>query len=290
MTNKLILGTVQFGLDYGINNTLGKPTTQNIKNILDVAYANGINILDTAEAYGNSQEQIGEYHKNSPNTFNVITKFSSSVTNLSENILERVQQNIKLLNINKLYCYMFHSFKDFITYFSTFKNDLIQLQNNGLIQKLGVSVYTNVELESVLQTPEIQVVQLPFNLLDNDTKRGQTLKKAQEKGVEIHTRSAFLQGLFFKSLHEIPEKLKPLQPYLEKIEAIKKELSLSTETISIQYPLQKTYINNVLIGVDSVGQLQSNIKNSIAKVAIAEADIDAINVKENLLLNPSNWK
>lgn len=290
MNSKLILGTVQFGLDYGINNAIGKPTTQSIKSILDTAYTNKITILDTAEAYGDSQERIGGYLKSGGYPFEIITKFSSSVKNLSLNITERIQQNLKTLHIEKLYCYMFHSFNDFNNYFSIVKNELIQLQNNGLIQKLGVSVYTNTELEVVLNTPEIQVVQLPFNLLDNDAKRGKLLLKAQERGIEIHTRSAFLQGLFFKPLEAIPTKLKPLHAYLKTIDIIKKDLSLSTETISLQYPLQKTYINNVLIGVDSVEQLQSNIKNSTTKIDISVTKIDAINVKEEALLNPSNWQ
>ena len=74
-SNKLILGTVQFGLDYGINNKQGQVSERSIKEILDLAFENGINILDTAEGYGDSQERIGNYHKNSSNIFNIVTKF-----------------------------------------------------------------------------------------------------------------------------------------------------------------------------------------------------------------------
>lgn len=240
MTNKLILGTVQFGLDYGINNTLGKPTTQTIKNILDTAYANNISVLDTAEAYGNSQERIGEYHKNALHKFEIITKFSSAITNLPENITERVKHNINILNIDRLYCYMFHSYNDFNTHFSDFKTELLALQQKGIIYKLGVSVYTNAELEAVLNSPEIQVIQLPFNLLDNHSKRGDILEKAQRNGVEIHTRSAFLQGLFFKTVQALPKKLESLKPYLETIENIKKKGIFINRNISITISATKT--------------------------------------------------
>ncbi|MDA9003693.1 aldo/keto reductase, partial [Flavobacteriales bacterium] len=99
MNSKLILGTVQFGLDYGVNNTAGKPSKENIKSILDSAYNSGIKLLDTAEAYGDSQNKLGEYHSNSTNKFNVITKFSSNTEGFSLNIIERVYNNLKILGV-----------------------------------------------------------------------------------------------------------------------------------------------------------------------------------------------
>jgi len=217
MNSKLILGTVQFGLNYGINNIVGKPSKKNIKSILDSAYNNGIQLLDTAEAYGDSQNKIGEYHNNSTNKFNVITKFSSNAEGFSLNIIERVHNNLKILDVDKLYCYMFHSFDDFENHFENYRKELRLLKKNGIIDNIGVSVYTNNELESVLKFDEISLVQLPFNLLDNDNKRGDILKKAKVKGIEIHTRSVFLQGLFFKKISELGDKIKPLEPYLRSL-------------------------------------------------------------------------
>ena len=149
MNSKLILGTVQFGLNYGINNIVGKPSKKNIKSILDSAYNNGIQLLDTAEAYGDSQNKIGEYHNNSTNKFNVITKFSSNAEGFSLNIIERVHNNLKILDVDKLYCYMFHSFDDFENHFENYRKELRLLKKNGIIDNIGVSVYTNNELESV---------------------------------------------------------------------------------------------------------------------------------------------
>ena len=114
---KIILGTVQFGLDYGINNKIGKPDNNEVKSILDYAFDNKINFLDTAEAYGNSHERIGEYHANSNNKFKVITKFSSSRLDLPKNISQRINHHLKILNIDSIYCYMFHNYDDFNKYF-----------------------------------------------------------------------------------------------------------------------------------------------------------------------------
>lgn len=287
---KLILGTVQFGLNYGINNTKGKPSSENIKNILDTAYKNGIYLLDTAEAYGDSQEKIGEYHLNSSNKFEIITKFSATVKNLPFNITERIKKNIATLQVNNLYCYMFHSFKDFDSYFKSFHKDLSSLKKEGIIKKIGVSLYTNQEFEKVLKFDDIDLIQLPFNLLDNTTKRGEILSKAVKKGIEIHTRSVFLQGLFFKKTTDLSGNLKPLNKNFDKLHNLCSD-SYKMNDLALNYVHSQEKIDKVLIGVDTVDQLLDNlssIKKEISSDTIEE--INNINVEQNELLNPSNWK
>lgn len=289
MNSKLILGTVQFGLHYGVNNTTGKPSKENIKSILDSAYNSGIQLLDTAEAYGDSQNTIGEYHNNSTNKFNVITKFSSNTEGFSLNIIERVYNNLKILDVDKLYCYMFHSFDDFNKYFEKYRKDLLILKRDGIINNIGVSLYSNDELESVLKFNEITLVQLPFNLLDNNNKRGNIIKKAKAKGIEIHTRSAFLQGLFFKNTSEFTVKIKPLEPYLNLLNDLCDE-DYKMNDLALNYVCNQKNIDKVLIGVDNVHQLESNIlseKKNIKKELTN--NIEVIDVKETKLLNPSNW-
>mgnify|MGYP006095556589 FL=1 len=289
MNSKLILGTVQFGLNYGVNNSAGKPSKENIKSILDSAYNSGIQLLDTAEAYGDSQNKIGEYHNNSTNKFNVITKFSSNTEGFSLNIIERVYNNLKILDVDKLYCYMFHSFDDFNKYFEKYRKDLLTLKRDGIINNIGVSLYSNDELESVLKFNEITLVQLPFNLLDNNNKRGNIIKKAKAKGIEIHTRSAFLQGLFFKNTSEFTVKIKPLEPYLNLLNDLCDE-DYKMNDLALNYVCNQKNIDKVLIGVDNVHQLESNIlseKKNIKKELIN--NIEAIDVEETKLLNPSNW-
>ena len=289
MNSKLILGTVQFGLDYGVNNTAGKPSKENIKSILDSAYNSGIQLLDTAEAYGDSQNKIGEYHNNSTNKFNVITKFNSNTEGFSLNIIERVYNNLKILDVDKLYCYMFHSFDDFNKYFEKYRKDLLILKRDGIINNIGVSLYSNDELESVLKFNEITLVQLPFNLLDNNNKRGNIIKKAKAKGIEIHTRSAFLQGLFFKNTSEFTVKIKPLGPYLNLLNDLCDE-HYKMNDLALNYVCNQKNIDKVLIGVDNVQQLASNMlseKKMITKELTN--NIEVIDVKETKLLNPSNW-
>ena len=288
--SKIVLGTVQFGLEYGVNNVSGKPNDKAIRSILDFAFDNNIRLLDTAEAYGNSQEVIGNYHRLSSNKFEIITKFSAGRKDLSRNLQERIRHDLSVLNIGSLYCYMFHSFNDFRTYFGSYKNEIRELKNAGVIRKFGVSVYTNNEIEELLKEENIDIIQLPFNLLDNSNQRSFVIEKAKKRGIEIHARSVFLQGLFFKNAKELPNKLTSLEPYLAAINKTSKGNNLSLNTLSLNYVMQQKNIDNVLIGVDSVEQLKENIKSLKSEIsATVMREIDSINVKETSLLNPSNW-
>lgn len=288
-TNKIILGTVQFGLNYGINNTKGKPNGEEIKKIFDLAYENGINMLDTAEAYGDSQETIGEYHMQSKNRFEVITKYSSARVDLPENIANRVEHDLKLLNVSSLFAYMFHSFKDLTTHFEKFKPELLKLKLEGKIKKIGVSIYTNEEAEQVLNYKEIDLVQLPFNLLDNNSQRELAIRKLKDRGIEIHTRSVFLQGLFFMNQESIPAKLLALKPYLQKIKQNTLQYKCSLNDLALNYVLYQKQIDKVLIGVDTAEQLLTNIASSKKELNESMNEIDSIQVKETELLNPANW-
>lgn len=290
MTNKLILGTVQFGLNYGINNTSGKPDKERVYAILDEAFKNGIRLLDSAEAYGDAHEVIGLYHALSQNKFDLITKYSSSRRDLPENLITRVKFDIQTLNCSSLYAYMFHSFSDFKNYFQIFKADIAQLKKEGLIQKMGVSVYTNNELEELLNFEEVELVQLPFNLLDNNYQRAALIRKAKIKGMEVHTRSAFLQGLFFKKQEELPLKLQKLISYLNVLNSIAGKNQIAITDLALNYALQQPNIDHVLIGVDTLEQLKNNL-SSLGKFIPASvlAQVDELKVHEVELLNPSNW-
>lgn len=287
--SKLILGTVQFGLNYGINNLRGKPNSNEIKKILDFAFKNKVDILDTAEVYGESQERIGEYHRVSDNKFKIITKYGKLRTDLPTNLIDRVANNLTMLNVNNLYCYMFHNFSDYKSLFSLFRKDLLYLKRNGLIKRLGVSLHSNDEIIEVLRNDEIDLVQLPFNLLDNCNKREEILKKAKKKGVEIHTRSVFLQGLFFKDFDKLKGNLLGLKEGLNKIKGLVSKEEMND--LALNYAYSKKYIDYVLLGVDSVDQLKNNIhciNNSTTKSINSE--VDKIIVKNSFILNPSNWK
>jgi aryl-alcohol dehydrogenase-like predicted oxidoreductase len=286
--SKLILGTVQMGLDYGINNKIGKISLQESHQILLKAHSSGITTLDTAEAYGNAHKVIGEFHKNNPNhIFNIVTKVPHSIE--ADSIENKINQYIEDLEVKSLDVLMFHSFDSFKNNLDSVEN-LLELKSKGLIKHLGVSLYTNEQMEYLLDKDYISVVQLPFNLLDNYSLRGELINQLKNKGKIIHTRSAFLQGLFFKNVKDENSIVQQLQTELELLQHIILKSNCTMEELALSYCLHQADIDNLIIGVDSINHLESNINAST--YAIKEEVVDKINsIKiENVnLLNPSLW-
>lgn len=289
--DKLILGTVQFGLNYGINNQSGRPEFEEVCHILDTAYQAGICLLDTAEAYGNAQQVIGAYHAKAIHRFNVITKFDHRMPLGEGGIGQRIQQDLDELQVASLYAYMFHSYKDYEAYFKPFQHELEALISEGKIGKIGVSVYTNTELTAVIEQGLVSLVQIPFNLLENTLQRGQLIDRAKQKGIEVHTRSVFLQGLFFMDLERIPLQLKPLVPYLNQLNEIAQAENLSMQALALNYAIYNEGIDCVLIGTERKEQLLENLR-SIQATSLGAwmKKVDQIEVNEVELLNPVNWK
>ena len=285
MQNKLILGTVQFGLPYGINNPNGLLIPEKeVHEIFQKAHSYGINFLDTAAAYGKAESRIGTFHKNKQ-LFQIITKFNK----IGNNWAESLRTSLDRMNIASVNTVMFHSFEGFLDN----RNNLSKINSTKgrLYKKLGVSVYTNEELLSLKEVGEVEVIQLPFNLLDNDFQRGSILKQLKDSGKEIHTRSCFLQGLFFMDTENLPGNLKGLSPYLRKIKNIAKENNIEAGHMALQYVLDKNYIDGVLFGVDSIEQLNQNIQWANKKLSKEIfTQIDEIKVLDPGLLNPSQWQ
>ena len=285
MSNKIILGTVQFGINYGINNISGKPSKKKVFELLEYALNKDIKTLDTADAYGNATELLGNYNNSNFSPFLINTKFNKS--DLS--IQKQLEVSLNSLKINQINTYFYHSFDDF-KLFPEILFELIELKEQNRIKKIGVSVYGNSEFQLANDTIEIDVIQLPFNLLDNLSQRGKLIEEAKTKGKEIQVRSVFLQGLFFKNTKQLPNSIKSLKPYLEEILIIAKEANIPIENLALQYALQYKEIDNVIIGVDNVEQLERNLSFSNIKLPseVVKA-INKINVKETELLYPKNW-
>jgi aryl-alcohol dehydrogenase-like predicted oxidoreductase len=286
--SSLILGTAQFGLNYGINNSHGKPDEEEVFRTLQYAYNKGIRMLDTAESYGNALEIISAYQKVSKNKFKVISKFKYFE---GIDIEESVNKLIHNLNTDYLYCYMFHSYNDVKSHPELLER-VYAMKAEGLIAHIGISIYTNDQFECVLGKNEIDLIQLPFNLLDNNLQRGHLLSKAKKLGKTVHIRSVFLQGLFFKDFESIdPENvLYPLKESLSRLHDIAREEQISVSALALQYPFHNSNIDGVLFGVDTLAQLQQNLKELTVEIKeTAFEKIDQIKVHVKHLLLPTNW-
>jgi aryl-alcohol dehydrogenase-like predicted oxidoreductase len=285
-TNKLILGTVQFGLKYGINNSLGKPAKESVFDILSYAYENGIKYLDTAELYGNAHELIGEFHKLHPTKkFNIITKFPH---NFEDSLDNKIKSYLNHLEIDYLEAILFHSFDSYINHKSQL-NNLVKLKSKS-VKYIGVSVYTNEEINEVIDDINIDIIQIPFNLFDNLNLRGELIIKAKSKNKIIHSRSAFLQGLFFMK-KDNPSAIRiKLEKELDLIENISIKSSIAIGSIALNYCLIQNCIDGVLIGVDSLEQIKENLDFAQKKIPNQYLDeINEIKINNIELLNPSMW-
>lgn len=276
MQNKIVLGTVQFGVQYGINSA-GRPNEKAVKGILAAAAKGGIETLDTSTAYGNSEEILGDC-KTPEEGFKIVSKYPKGETPVGE----MFNESLKRLKVDKLYGYLLH-------HFEVYKNnpkvwdDFVALKESGKVNKIGFSLYSPEELEFILDHKSpFDLIQVPFNIFDK--KFLPLMKELHENAVEIHVRSTFLQGLFFKDRETLPEKLKPMKKYLLHLDEFSKQSGLSISEIALNYNLQNPYIDGVLIGVDNESQLQTNLSS----VKDTPIDIE-IEVKEQELLNPVNW-
>lgn len=284
--NRFILGTVQFGLKYGINNILGQPNRNTAIEIFNLAHQLGISTLDSAESYGNAHQLIGDFHFLSDFEFKINTKFKSIE---KENIYIRVKNTCELLNIKKINVCFFHSFPDYLN--KTLHQEFEKLIALDFVNQIGVSVYTNEEFNIVINDPIVKVIQCPFNLFDNFNQRGDLILKAKEKGKKIQIRSIFLQGLFFLDPNYLKGNLVELKDDILFLKKITSEFQISISDLCLQYALSFKEIDEIIIGVDTPSQLISNSIGCLNTIPSELVDrINSIQIKNKSLLYPYNWK
>jgi len=281
MINKIALGTVQFGVDYGINNTDGQIHLGEARKILKLARESGINILDTAYEYGNSEEVLG---KIGVDDCQIITKTSSLENGIGQ-VINDFYQSLEKLNINKVAGLLIHNFHDIQhPQFNDLFKQLKDLKRQGIIQKIGFSTYTPNQVDFLLDNFDFDLVQLPFNVFDNRLVQGGQLRNLKECGVEIHARSIFLQGVLlnFKNLSNYFITWK--EQFMQ-YQTMAKEDGLSLLEYALNFALNTTEIDKVLVGVDNEKQLREIIQ-SVKR----SSDLAPYPINEVELLDPSVWK
>lgn len=283
--SKIALGTVQFGTNYGINNSCGQVTKEEVATILRIASEGGIKTLDTSSAYGTSEQALGEALEKTGLQFNIVSKYPKSEVGVHETFMK----SLKNLGVDSLYGYLVHHF-DFYQEHPIIFDDMRRLKDEGRIQKIGFSLYNPQQLQYLLdRNVKFDIIQFPYNIFDRQFEPWMSILK--EYGVEVHTRSAFLQGLFFKDVNTIEGKLKPMCPYLVRLHDYCKQHDITVEQMAFGYVLSNEAVDGALIGVDNHQQLERNL--DVFRFQLMEEDIDficSIEIKEKELLNPVNWK
>lgn len=282
MIEKLALGAVQFGLDYGISNKQGKTSLDEVSRILNVAEEYGITTIDTASAYGNSEEVLGQVGV--PNV-QVISKFPE--LKAAQTVSEVFQQSLDYLKVESMYGYIAHSAAALLNRLSSWK-ELSLLKEEGKLQKIGYSIYTPEELEKCLDAGMIpDLIQTPYSILDQRFKP--YFQQLKSMGTEIHTRSTFLQGLFFMNSQQLPAYFGEIKGFMQELE--EKYPDNATRASFLLYScLSEEHIDKVVIGVNNTQQLLDNIKGIKQYHAAAHQELstDIAGIDPSILL-PYNW-
>jgi uncharacterized protein len=290
MIDRICIGTVQFGKEYGISNLYGKTSENEVFKILDFCANKGIQWLDTAEDYGDSQKVLGKYLKSNPGVFKLQSKVSNKSN--SSSIKRNFHKTLEELNVEYLNSYLFHSYEKFKSESYLLADQIKEIKESGLCLSIGVSLYEDDHAldEKVLRFSD--EIQLPFNLLDNYTNRGEVIKKLLDKRKKIQIRSIFLQGLLLMNFNKLPKELNDLNQSLFKIKNIAKRHNMSITELSLYYSFYNMFADKILLGVETLQQLKFNlslIQKSLNQSEDIFFEINEVKVENKLLLNPSNW-
>lgn len=293
----LCLGTVQFGMKYGINNKLGQPTWEESFHMLDIALDKGITILDTARAYGQAEEILGVYIKENciQNRVKVISKLCPNIiegkeTDIAGVIRRELENTLSLLNISQLDGYLLHT-PEYI-YNKKILSALVQMKREKLVNNLGISIYNIKEGEEAIKTGIVDYIQLPYNIFDQRGIQTGFIKKAKQQEITIFTRSTFLQGLFMMDIEKIPNYLKSAIPYLNMFEKLIRKYNLQKTEALISFVTQEPDIDYLVLGVDKPSQLLEdidiNMNNSVPNEFIEEIKKQFQNINNSIII-PSLW-
>jgi len=294
---RLCLGTVQFGLAYGIHNKTGKPDRKEVFAMLDHALEQGIEYIDTAAAYGNAEELLGEYFS-SRKVAADIKVISKLMPNLIEDdcleaeplVIKEIEKSLQRLHLDCLEGYLLHTPTNF--YNPSIMRGLKQAKEMGLIKKLGVSIYETQHALDVVASGLVDYIQVPYNVFDQRLDQTEFYSLAQANGVMVFGRAPFLQGLLFMQPEEVPEHLARARDYLREFAQVISRYQLPPVEASLLFSVQNPGIDRVVFGVDHLQQLQEDI----AVLANCSDDMEAreelkkhFSKMEKEIIFPSLW-
>jgi len=284
---KLALGTVQFGLDYGVANASGRVTPQEAKAILQCALEYEMDTLDTAIAYGDSETVLGQLGINKWKTITKLPAVPNDCHDVTQWVHVQIQQSMARLGVTHLHGVLLHRPGQLLERVGpTLYAALQDLKAQGFTRKVGVSVYCPAELDPLFDVYSLDLVQAPVNILDRDLVKSGWSSRLHAAGVEVHTRSAFLQGLLLMPPSQRPVKFNPWADIWNIWDGWLAREGLSPIEGCLRYVCNLLEIDRVVVGVDTSDQL-----NEIVKAAEGQlASLPEFNALQDArLINPASW-
>lgn len=291
---KLALGTVQFGIDYGVSNTQGQVTPASIAEILAIAKENNIDTLDCAATYGNSEQVLGELEASQH--FNIVTKIPNLKNNESS-LVPYFNESLNKLNRTSVDTLLLHDVNTLLQHPNSdnFCHELKQLKSQNKVKRIGVSVYSPQQIEQSIKRLELDIVQAPLNAFDQRVCAKNTVNLFDQHQIKLHIRSVFLQGLLLMENGTWPEYFTPYLSYLTKFDMLSKKLKISKLTLALAFVVQnsliKPYIEKIVVGCCSKKQLEQIIQSYNQAKQLPSDDINWTDFANNQaeLINPSYW-
>ena len=284
----MALGSANFGLDYGVANNSGRISTSELADILLFAQGAKIKMIDTAQAYGDSEARIGSLCNDIK--FNFITKIGAEFTNqtFKHNVINSVKESCRRLNQSRLYAVMLHRPEVLLSnHGSEVVRELQMLKEQGIVSKVGVSVYSPEILTAISGIIKLDIIQVPFNLFDQQILSSGWSDKLKNNGVEIHARSVFLQGLLLMRRENLPSYFVNQWPnHFDIWYKFLNDYKVDALNLALKFVLDQNWIDKVVVGVDSAAQLKSLVE---IEKSIVSFDFPKLGCDDPNLINPSNW-
>ncbi len=263
--SKITLGTAQLGLNYGIANDKGKPGKTQALKILSKAFDLGINSFDTAYAYGDSEELIGEFIKSKKlyqNAFITsklpsISKQGITDEQISEFVISSAEESSRRLGI-PVANYLVHDFSDYRKYKKQIQRASTELKKRRIIKMFGVSLYEPEEAEEIMEDKQIDSVQIPLGIFNQSFLKNGLLERLKRRDMKIFARSVFNQGLIFLNQKQILEKIPAALEWVDKLNKVSIETGISVLRLAIGFVASIEEINSLVLGVESEEQLIDN--------------------------------
>lgn len=284
---KLALGTVQFGLNYGISNQSGQISKSEGLDILEYARKADLDTLDTAIGYGNSEKSLGNIGLDGWHIITKLPEIPNSCSDIEKWIFESVNAALCRLKVKKLYGLLLHRPMQLMDRNGeTIFNSLKKLKYEGLVKKIGISIYDTTELDVLCEKFQFDIVQAPFNVLDGRLIDTGWLSRFDKLNIELHVRSVYLQGLLLMKPEERPEKFNRWSSIWRTYDKWILKNKMDPIQACLKYALSFKEINKVIIGVDSLAQLKEAIK---AADGVFPEKFNTLRTDDVNLLNPAHW-
>jgi aryl-alcohol dehydrogenase-like predicted oxidoreductase len=287
MNNNFTLGTAQFGLPYGIANQAGQVSGIGVAEILGYAWAAGVATLDTAIDYGDSEVVLGKVGVEQWQVISKLPEIPETCTDIASWVHSLVADSLERLKISRFRAILLHRPEQLLgSQGDELYRALVATRDQGKAEKIGVSIYSPDELEALWSRYKFDLVQAPFNILDRRLVASGWMARLHQAGTEVHIRSVFLQGLLLMDAVSRPEKFNRWQPLWDQWHRWLNDQGVTALQSCLAVALAQPEIDQVVVGVDSLKQLEEILACVKTSAAIPPETL----ISEDLdLINPSHW-